>query len=192
MKRSLSIILMAILVLLSGCSGGDIPDKLDYEIEAFEFTNQDGETVSLEDLKGKVWVADFVFTSCDDVCLPMTFNMSKIQDLVKEEGLENVEFVSFSVDPEVDQPQVLKEFGEKFGADFANWNFLTGYSQDKIELFARESFTTLVVKPEEGDQVAHGTSFYLVDQTGTVVKDYSGVTDVPYETIIEHIKILQQ
>ncbi|WP_243299929.1 SCO family protein [Bacillus litorisediminis] len=190
MKRSLSFVFLAISVLLAGCSGAEIPNKLDYKIESFEFTNQDGETVSLEDLKGKVWVADFVFTSCQDVCLPMTFNMSKIQDLVEEEGLENVEFVSFSVDPEIDQPEVLKEFGKKFGADFANWNFLTGYSQDKIESFALESFKTLVQKPEEGDQVAHGTSFYLVDQNGTVVKDYSGVTDVPYETIIEHIKIL--
>ncbi|HWO76298.1 MAG TPA: SCO family protein [Bacillus sp. (in: firmicutes)] len=190
MKRSLSFVFLAISVLLAGCSGAEIPNKLDYKIESFEFTNQDGETVSLEDLKGKVWVADFVFTSCQDVCLPMTFNMSKIQDLVEEEGLENVEFVSFSVDPEIDQPEVLKEFGKKFGADFANWNFLTGYSQDKIESFALESFKTLVQKPEEGDQVAHGTSFYLVDQNGTVVKDYSGVTDVPYGTIIEHIKIL--
>ena len=192
MKRSLSLIFLIMVLVLTGCSGAEIPNKLGYEIEAFEFTNQDGESVSLDDLKGKVWVADFVFTSCDDVCLPMTFNMSKIQDLVKEEGLENIEFVSFSVDPEVDQPDVLKAFGAKFGADFKNWNFLTGYSQDKIESFARDSFATLVQKPEEGNQVAHGTSFYLVDQTGTVVQSYSGVTEVPYDTIIEHIKILQQ
>ena len=69
--------------------------------------------------------------------------------------------------------------------------FLTGYSQDTIEDLAKESFKLLVQKPAEGDQVIHGTSFSLVDQTGTVVQQYSGVDDVPFEEIIKHIKILQ-
>lgn len=190
MKRTVGLIFVTFMLLLTGCSG-EIPNKLDYEVGTFQYTNQDGEQVSLQDLKGKVWVADFIFTSCDTVCLPMTFNMSKLQNLVKAEGLENVEFVSFSVDPKVDTPEVLKEFAQAFEADFSNWNFLTGYSQKEIENFAKESFKTLVVKPTEGDQVTHGTSFYLVDQTGKVVQSYSGSNDVPLETIVEHIKILQ-
>lgn len=63
---------------------------------------------SKSDLKGKVWIADFIFTSCETVCLPMTSNMTKLQQQLKDEGITDVEFVSFSVDPEIDKPDVLK------------------------------------------------------------------------------------
>ncbi|GAA0348453.1 SCO family protein [Bacillus carboniphilus] len=191
MKRICALLLIGVVILVTGCSG-EIPNKMDIEVSDFSFTNQDGETVTLESLEGKVWIADFIFTNCTTVCMPMTFNMSKLQEMVKEEGLENVEFVSFSVDPNYDSPEVLKAYAEQFEVDFSNWNFLTGYSQKEIINFAKESFITLVIPAPEGDdQVSHGTAFSLVDQTGKVVQQYSGSAEVPYETIIEHIKILQ-
>jgi protein SCO1/2 len=67
---------------------------------------------------------------------------------------------------------------------------LTGYSQEEIEQFAKESFQTLVDKPDSTNQVVHGTSFYLVDQHGKVMKKYSGVSNTPYEDIIRDIKRL--
>ncbi len=68
---------------------------------------------------------------------------------------------------------------------------MTGYSQEEIEQLAQKSFKTIVKKPENDDQVIHGTSFYLVGPDGKIVQTYNGVQDVPYETILEHIKILQ-
>lgn len=154
---------MVIILLLSAC-GSSIPGARNYPIEPFSYTDQDGNSLSLEDLKGKVWVADFIFTNCADVCLPMTANMSKLQTMLKDKGIKDVEFVSFSVDPEVDSPEVLKEFAERFEADFSNWHFLTGYDQKHIEEFAKNSFKATVLKPEKGDQVIHTVDFYLVNQ----------------------------
>ena len=168
-----------------------IPNATDYEVESFTFKNQDNADVSLEDLKGKVWVADFIFTSCTTVCLPMTANMKKLQERLAEEGIEDVQLISFSVDPEIDKPDVLKEYGEKFDADFTNWHFLTGYSQDEIESFSLESFKVTVQKPKDNDQVIHSVSFSLVDQEGKVVQSYSGLDDIPMDDIIQHIKMLQ-
>lgn len=191
-KKGLLLIMMAAVAVFSAaCGNSGLKDEVNYPIEDFTFTNQDGEQLSKKDLKGKVWVADFVFTNCADVCPPMTANMAKLQDMIKEEKLENVEIVSFSVDPTVDKPEVLKEYGQKFNVDFSNWSFLTGYSQEEIEKFALESFKALVKKPEEGDQVIHGTDFYLIDQEGVMRKYYTGLKEVPFDQIVEDIKTLQ-
>ncbi|SFI00973.1 MULTISPECIES: SCO family protein [unclassified Bacillus (in: firmicutes)] len=178
------------LLLLAGCSSGSkLRDPLNWDVESFQYINQNGEKFGTKDLKGKVWVADLVFTSCQTVCPPMTANMAKLQRLAKEEKLD-VQFVSFSVDPEVDKPEKLKAFVQKFTDDTKNWNLLTGYSQDDIEKFAKNNFKTLVDKPDNQDQVLHGTKFYLVDQNGKVMKEYSGMNNTPYDDILRDIRRL--
>jgi protein SCO1 len=191
MKKLLSAFVMIGALLLAGCGQQGIEDALEWPVEEFEFVNQEGRNFGLDDLEGKVWVADFIFTNCPDICPPMTANMLKLQDMVKEENLDNVEFISFSVDPEVDKPETLKEFGERFSVDFSSWNFLTGYSQKEIETFAMDNFKTIVQKPKNGDAVIHQSYFYLVDQNGQIMKSYSGLNDTPFEDIIKDIKTLQ-
>lgn len=187
--RILLLLLVTVVFLLTACGGIKNPHK--WPVSDFTYTDQNGESFGLQDLKGKVWVANLIFTNCEDVCLPMTANMKKLQDETKKEGIENIQFVSFSVDPEFDKPQVLHDFGSQFSADYSNWHFLTGYNQSDIEKFALETFKTWVKKPEAGDQIIHGTSFYLVDAEGKVMKDYSGLADIPMEQIIKDIKSLQ-
>lgn len=178
--------------LLASCGkSNELSGAKNWPIEDFTFTNQDGEPFGLENLKGKVWVADFIFTNCDDVCLPMTYNMVRLQEMVKEEGIENVEFVSFSVDPEIDTPEVMKEFGETFNADFSNFHFLTGYTQSSIEEFAASNFKTIVKKPENEDQVIHQVYFYLINQDGKIQKFYPGTNEIPFAEIIDDIKKIQ-
>ncbi|MED4204098.1 SCO family protein [Neobacillus mesonae] len=189
--RLAAICLMAAVLLLSACGKKDIKNGVDWPIQDFTATTQANKPLGLKDLKGKVWISDFIFTSCADVCPPMTSNMAKLQKMVKDEGLKNVEFVSFSVDPTVDSPDVLTKYAKSFGADFNNWSFLTGYSQEFIEKFATKNFKTLVKKPQEGNQVIHQTFIYLVDQDGHIRKNYSGFKDVPFEEIISDIKTLQ-
>ncbi len=191
MKKGIIVAFMSLFVVLAACSN-EIEDPLNWDIESFEYMNQEGEQVSLDDLKGKVWMADFVFTSCETVCPPMTFNMSKLNDALVEEGVEDVQFVSFSVDPTVDTPEKIKAFMADYDLANADWQFLTGYSQEEIETFAQGNFKALVRKPEEGTQVDHATWFYLVDQDGKIVKAYPGFQDVPYEDIMNDIKILQK
>ncbi|RWZ52343.1 redoxin domain-containing protein [Halobacillus fulvus] len=188
MKRYILIITLTLLTLtLAACGSGDLENTLDFEVGNLQATTSEGESFAVEDMEGKVWLADFIFTSCDTVCPPMTRNMTLLQEQLKEEELD-VEIVSFSVDPTVDTPEKLKEFGDKYGVDYSNWHFVTEYTQEEIEAFAQDSFKALVQKTEGNDQVVHVNSFFLVGPDGTVLKKYRGDTDVPYDQIVEDVK----
>src|SRR5699024_10642109 len=104
--------------------------NMDETMSDFEFINLDEETVSLDDLKGEYWVADFVFTNCTTVCIPMTSNMKILQDEMIEEDLTNIELISFTVDPDYDTPEVLSDYAKEYDANLDNWSFLTGYEFD--------------------------------------------------------------
>ncbi|WP_279599915.1 SCO family protein [Bacillus sp. B19-2] len=191
LKNAFGIFLAGILtVFLSSCGTSKIENSLNYDVQSFSFQNHDGKTVSLESLKGQVWVADFIFTNCKTICPPMTSHMAELQKQMEEENLQ-ARIVSFSVDPENDTPEKLKKFAANYPLNFQNWDFLTGYSQEEIEKFALKSFKAIVKKPEDEDQVIHQSSFYLVDQNGKVVKDYDGAKETPYDEIIADIKTLE-
>jgi protein SCO1/2 len=179
------------ILMLSACGKKEIENGVDYPVADFTATDQQGESFEKKELDGKIWIADFIFTNCADVCIPMTANMAKLQKLVKEEDLKNVEFVSFSVDPDIDIPEKLTEYINLYELDTKNWNFLTGYSQEFIEEYAMDTFKTIVKKPEEGDQVIHQTYIYLIAPDGHIKKIYSGLSDMPEEEIIGDIKSLQ-
>lgn len=190
-SKTLAIVMTLIVILLAGCSNSDFQAETNYEIADFTYTNQYNEKVSLKDLEGKVWIADFIFTNCETVCPPMTFNLTKLQKELKKEGVEDYKIVSFSVDPENDKPQVLKDYISKYeAADTSKWELLTGYQFDEIKEFAEHSFKTIVAKDPNSDQVIHQTSFFLVNQEGVVVKNYSGNSDVPYAEMTADIKTL--
>lgn len=186
-NKLLTLLILLFTLVLAGCGSG-VEDPLKWEIEEFNFTNQDNKEVDLADLKGEVWLADFIFTNCTTVCLPMTSNMVDLQNQFKEQGLD-VQIVSFSVDPTVDTPEVLKSYAENYGADFASWNLLTGYSPEKIDAFAMDNFKTIARKPKNDDQVLHDTSFFLVDKNGVIMKSYDGVNP-PVEDILSDAEIL--
>lgn len=191
MKVRLTFLLIVIVALLSACGQKGIENPLDYPVNDFDAVTQDNKPFEKKNLDGKIWVADFIFTNCADVCPPMTANMTKLQKMVEEEELKNVEFVSFSVDPTVDTPEKLTEYAKNFGLKDDNWTFLTGYSQEFIETYARETFKTLVKKPQEGDQVIHQTYFFLVGPDEKVKKIYDGYQEVPYDEMVSDIKSLQ-
>jgi protein SCO1/2 len=185
------VLILLITLLLTACGQKKIENAVDWPLKDFSAKTQENQSFSLKDVKGKVWISDFIFTSCADVCPPMTSNVARLQKRVKSEGLKNVEFISFSVDPTVDSPETLTKYAKQFGVDFKNWTFITGYSQDFIEQYALKDFKALVKKPKEGTQVIHGTSLYLIDQKGHVRKSYNGFKNVPYDEIINDIKALQ-
>lgn len=189
-NKIFAFLIVTLLLLLTACGSNKIPNATNWELADFEHINQDNEPFGLSDLKGNITVATLIFTNCTTVCSPMTANMAKLQVMAADQQLP-VQFLSFSVDPERDDPETLKEFAERFDADFNNWNFITGYSQKYIEEFGQKNFKTWIVKPKNDPhaEVIHGTSFYLIDQNGIIVKSYDG-TDVPYEEILDHIQIL--
>ena len=192
LKRLLFLLLC--VMVLSACSKGEKKVENDFplhmEVGDFTGVNQDGKKVSYSDLKGKVWVVDFMFTNCDTVCSPMTANMAELQRKLTDEDID-AHLVSFSIDPENDQPGVLKEYASGVGADFSNWDLVTGYKQEFIESFANKSFMAAAAKLEGSNQFVHSTSFYLVDEKGIVLQKYEGVSEPPYEQIVKDIKSLQ-
>ncbi|MBU5211829.1 SCO family protein [Heyndrickxia oleronia] len=191
MKRfRISFILMTaiLLILLSACSN---VKKSGDKLNDFTFTDQDNKKFGLKDLKGSVWVADFMFTSCATVCPQLTKNMSDLQKEIKDKGYDDVKFVSFSVDPEIDTPQAMKDYAAKFDADFSTWHLLTGYSQEDIESFAKDNFQALVKKPDNDTQVIHDTKFFLMNKDGELVKDYSTQDGFPLSEIVKDVKALR-
>jgi len=188
-KGIVLLILLALVTVLSAC--GNVKFKADYSygIQDFEHVNQRGENVSLESLKGKPWLGMYIFTNCTSVCPPMTFNMAQVQEKLKNKGIEDYNIVAFSVDPEVDTPEVLADYLARYTVpDESKWHLLTGYSQSYIEQFAVKSTKLLVKDDPNSNQVIHGIQFFLVDKDGILVKQYDGyaqyATEVPIDTIV--------
>ncbi|MUV39109.1 SCO1 protein like protein [Lentibacillus sp. JNUCC-1] len=191
MKKTAIIIatFISAALFITACSSSEIETNMSEDVRDFNFTTQDEGTLSNTDLEGKWWVADFIFTNCTTVCLPMTSNMSKMQDQLAEDGVENVEFVSFSVDPEQDTPEVLKSYAEGYDADLSNWTFLTGYDFHTIKELSIKSFKSPLQEPQPGDdQVTHGVRFFLVNPEGEVVKSYLGTDTNELEQLVKDLK----
>lgn len=183
-----SLLLLIIMSILTACNQQKFEAEYDWPLGDFTFVNQDDEIISSSDLKGKVWLANFVFTNCNTVCPPMTANMAKLQQKIAEEKKLNIELISFSVDPDRDTPNTLKEYASKFDADLTNWHFLTGYKQIEVKKLAK-TFKTLAEAEEGTDQFTHSTKIFLVNKEGIIVKGYNGL-DVPFEEIIADLKAI--
>ena len=137
----------------------------------FALISQDGKEVTLEDYRGKVVAVAFIYTWCPDVCPMLTDKMARVQDELGDDFGSEVAFVSITVDPERDTPEVLKEYAGAFEADLDGWSFLTGDSaavRDVARGFG------VVVLPAEGDQIDHNTLTTLIDRDGTMRVQYVG------------------
>src|SRR5690625_512926 len=190
MKKYLPIFILSFVFILAAC-GKNVETNMDSTVPDFEYTTQYESTLSKTDLEGKYWVADFIFTNCTTVCMPMTSNMASLQEKIAEADVENVHLVSFTVDPETDSPEVLKKYAEEYGADLTNWTFLTGYDFETIKEFSIKNFKNIVEAPLEGDdQVTHGTHFFLVNPEGEIIKNYSGIESAEIDNIVEDLKNL--
>jgi len=137
---------------------GEVPD--------FSFTNQNGETITNQDYKGKVYVAEFFFTTCPSICPIMNRNMVTIQN--EFYGNPNLGIASFSINPEFDTPEILKAYAESYKITNPNWHLLTG---DKTEIYklANTGFNLYVGEaPEVEGGFEHSGFFALIDQEGNI------------------------
>lgn len=185
MKRRLfNYTIVLVCLFLTACSTDKPSTK---KIESFTFKDQHNADFGTDELEGSIWVASFIFTNCQTVCLPMTAEMAALQHTAKEKGIA-VQFVSFSVDPDLDTPEVLREYVSDFTDDTSNWHLLTGYAQAEIEQFAREQFNSIVQKPANSTQVIHSTNFYLVDQEGHPVGEFNFIDPTYQEEMLATIE----
>lgn len=152
-------------------------DELLVEGQGTEFSYSDinGETVSLSGTNGKVRLLYFFFANCPDVCPPTTFVMSEVQDELKDEGLfgKNVQFLSVTIDPDRDTPELLKNYAERFDADQEGWKFLRGDEQETAKL--AEKYGILVQKDNDGN-FGHMNLIVLLDEKGQI-RDWISAND---------------
>ena len=142
-------------------------------VPEFELVERSGETITLDDLAGEVWVANLIFTHCGGTCPLMTVQMRSLQSVLPVE----VRFVSITVDPARDTPKVLAEYAALHGADPERWLFLTG-ERDDIYRLSQEGFHLAVDDTfgSEIEPITHSTRFVLVDQEGRIRNYYDGTT----------------
>jgi protein SCO1/2 len=160
------VLLPVLLCLLVACGRHREPLSRYQKIQDFVLISQDGqEFQSAEKLKGNIWVASFIFTTCTGPCPRMSSKMRQLQSRIANR--DDIKLVSFTVDPENDTPPVLARYAERFGARQGVWYFLTG-PMETLHSLARESF---LLSNVDGS-LNHSTRFVLVDRDGTVRKYY--------------------
>jgi len=154
----------------------------------FILTDQDGRRVALKELRGKVLAVTFIFASCADTCPLLTAKLAGVQDRLGEAFGPDVRFVSITVDPERDTPQVLKRYAQAHRANSAGWSFLTGTPAEIRQVAGR--YGVIYKKTSRGD-VDHTFLTSLVDRGGTLRVQYMGVRFDPDE-LLRDLKSLSE
>ncbi|NUY80237.1 SCO family protein [Flavobacterium sp. MAH-1] len=161
-----------------------------HTIADFSFVNQNGKTVTQKDYEGKIYVADFFFTTCQSICPIMTRNMADVQKAIANNP--KVMILSHTVMPEVDSVPVLKKYAIEKGVNDAKWNLVTG-DRKKIYEMARKSYLAVKLgKPEELYDMVHTENFVLVDAKRRVRGFYDGTKPEDVKRLIEDINWLSQ
>jgi len=168
------------------------------KVPGFEFTNQDGKTITNEDYLGKVYVVEFFFTTCPTICPIMNQKMLKIQN----EFFGNPEFgiASISITPNIDTPEVMKAYAESNGITHQHWNLLTGKPEEVVYALSNQGFRLYAGK--DGDEVhggfEHSGLFALIDKNGYIrsrkdefgnpIKYYRAIQEQGFPDQIQELK----
>ena len=151
----------------------DNQDTVYHSIAEFAFVNQLGDTIRKADMAGKVYVADFFFTTCPTICPVMKKEMLRVYEQFK--GDSNFRILSHTIDPTHDTQAVLQDYADKLGVpDAATWNFLTGDQEKIFEIGQTSYLTTTMADDMEPGGFLHSGAFLLVDQQGRIRGVYDG------------------
>jgi protein SCO1/2 len=162
----------------------------EHTIADFSFVNQNGKVITQKDYKGKIYVADFFFTTCPTICPIMTKNMIAVQKAILNNP--KVMILSHTVTPDIDSVPVLKKYALAKGVVDAKWNLVTGDKKD-IYSMARKSYLAVKLgKPNELYDMVHTENFVLVDAEKRVRGFYDGTNKEDIERLIDDINWLSQ
>lgn len=177
--------MMALLLVHSvGCApsvpaptGSTRPD-ISIPVPDFTLTERSGKKVSRDDLKGKVWVAAFVFTRCSGPCPQVTATMARLQKELDLKNSPDLRLVTFTVDPDKDTPNELKEYAARYQADAERWLFLTGMAEADLHKLLHDGFKVTAqraAKPKAGEEFDHSSRLAVVDKTGMIRGYFDGM-----------------
>ncbi len=187
----LIVILIIVGAFISSKLNAGKPLLIYGQVADFSLTNQNNEAISLNKLRGQIWIADVIFTRCPLQCIRMTKRMRELQ----EASPHSIKFVSVTADPVFDTPGVLKNYAKEYGADQTRWSFLSG-ARSEINRFVVESLKLVFYekKPEErevpADLFLHSTKFVLIDQQGRIRGWFDGENPASKPEIVRAVKTL--
>lgn len=187
--------IFAVGIVLSTRGGGE-PLPVLGTLPEFELTDSSGRAVSRADLAGRIWVADFIFTSCAGVCPVLSARMAEIQRELGERGID-ARLVSFSVDPARDTPAILSEYAARYGADPSVWWFLTGERDTLYDLIGKGFLLSVAERePDEAGRddghelITHSDRLVLVDGKGRIRGYYHGTDRAAAEALLGDLQRL--
>ncbi len=163
-------------------------DTVYHQIPAFRFLNQDSVFVSEKDVEGKVYVADFFFTTCPTICPKMKTQMLRIYERYKDR--DEVRILSHSIDPDFDTPNVLKDYATRLQVKAPKWNLLTGDKAAIYTLGQKSYMVSAQEDPNEAGGFVHSGAFILVDKNRHVRGIYDGTVEAEVNHLLEDMEIL--
>lgn len=153
--------------------GKEVADTIYPKVPDFQYLNQDSVMITSKSMKGKIWVADFFFTSCPTICPPMTSQMKRLNIMTKDLS-KYLQFMSFTIDPDTDTPSQFRTYIQEHGITAQNWSFFTG-DEDATYALAEEFFHVGAQRnAEAAGGFEHNDTFVLVDRDGYVRGLYRG------------------
>jgi protein SCO1 len=170
--------------------GKSIIDTIYHTIADFSFIDQDSSVVTNETFQGKIYVADFFFTSCRTICPLMKTQMLRVYDSIRNN--EDVLILSHTIDPEYDTVGLLRDFANRLGVKSERWHFVTG-AQDSIYDIAQTSyFATAMIDKTEPDGFIHSGAFLLIDKERRIRGKYDGTIEEDVNRLLADIRRLRK
>ncbi len=185
----LVVVVLLSLVPIAQALGRSVPEpppKL-YTVPEFELVSEKGHPYGTEQLRGRVWVASFIFTSCPAICPALMERMQEVQHRTRNAGAA-VQLVTFTVDPENDTPEKLHAYARRFKASPYRWTFLTG-DADVLENTVVKGFKLAMGKDDETFQLFHSERFVLIDGEGRI-RGFYEATDEGVEKLAADITLV--
>lgn len=171
--------------------GSKVTIKIPHRVMEFSFIDQNGDTFTHKNLEGKIYVADFFFTTCPSICPIMGRNMKKLSDKFANDP--EVHFVSHTVDPEEDTPEVLKQYAKAINANEQKWTFLTG-EKSKLYYVAREGYKVTAMDNDgsSDEDFIHTQNFVLIDKARQIRGYYDGTDSLEMRKLEKDIMLLKK
>ncbi|CAM4288734.1 SCO family protein [Aquirufa beregesia] len=163
-------------------------DTVYHQIPSFQFLNQDSTWVSDKNYEGKIYVADFFFTSCPTICPKMKTQMLRLYERYAHEN--QLALLSFSIDPDFDRPHVLKAYASRLQVQSPKWNMVTGEKAKIYELGQKSFMVTAQEDKNEAGGFVHSGAFILVDKQRHVRGIYDGTQEQEVNHLMEDIELL--
>lgn len=164
-------------------------DTVYHTIAPFQFVDQDSSLITNADFQGKVYVADFFFTSCRTICPLMKTQMLRVYEATRD--MPDVLLLSHTIDPEYDTVALLHDFADRLGVESKRWHFVTGVKDSIYKIAQTSYYATALEDKTEPDGFIHSGAFLLIDRNGRIRGKYDGTKEPDVNRLISDIKRLR-